>query len=437
MIINSIAIVLTILSILLVSTNVIRIRWYALMVYMVGLASVYSTTLLGYSVVGTDISRELQMSNFALANGWNLSLLDPSNTSFVVGWLVPRFSEFFSIAPQWVYKIILPMIFACTPVLLYLIFKKQFGELRAFYASMFFIMMPVFSLEIATIGKSMVAETLMALCFWIMFTDWRMLRKFLLMLLVALLTLWAHYTVGALLICYLLCILLIMLAVKAFKGWKLWARKAVSLWVIAVVVVVSIVGFSVYYSNVSEGLVVKATLGIGNLYKVLAKTSILYKVPTTGNESEVSMDFEAGTLTQTKGTTPEVEGLTIEELLVAQYARQTKGTNPFISIGMGKDFIEASMAGKVFRIIQYLTQLLIVVGAIWLLLNYKRYTFQAEFIAGIVGSFIMLACCVFLPLFASLINMTRNYHVALFFLAPMFVLGVDALCNTSKAISGK
>lgn len=424
MIVAYFSIIITILSILLITFNVIKVRWYSLVIYIIGLLAVYSTTLLGQSVVGTDISRELQMSNFALANGWDLSLIDPSNTSFVVGWLVPRLSIFFSIPPAWVYKSILPIIFAFTPVLLYLIFKKQFGELRAFYASTFFIIVPVFSLEIATIGKSMVAETLMALCLWVMFTDWRIWVKFISMLLLTLLTLWAHYTVGILLIAYLICILIVLLVVKIFKNWKLWARKVVPLWAIAVIVVVSLTGFTVYYNRVAGGLVTEATAGIGDLYKTVGKLLITNRALTsTTNIANTTVNI----------TTPINEtGLTEKEQIIARYLQTTKVINPFLDAGLGKDFMQASVYGKVFRIIQYLTQLLVIVGSIWLVFNYSKYKFNAEFLACIVGSFIMLAMCIFLPIFASLINMTRNYHVALFFLAPMFILGVDAISGIKR-----
>ena len=422
MIFSLLAIILTIPLILLVSLNIIKVRWYASIIYLIGLLAVWSTTTLGLSVVGTDISRELQMSNFAMANGWNLSLFDVSNSSFVVGWLIPQFSKLFEIPVVWIYKLILPMIFALTPVLLYYIFKKQIGELKAFYSSIFFIMVPVFSLEIATIGKSMVAETLMALCLWIMFTNWKSWKKFTGILVFTLLTLWAHYTVGILLVCYFIGILLIMLAAKIFKKWELWKKKAVPLWTLAVVIVISITGFTIYYSNVSQGLVFKATAGIGDMYNRLGNI-FLHNPPVINTSNTTSSEFSI---------IAQASNLTTEDLLMAQFVRQTQNKNPLLNLGMGKDFEQASVLGKIFRLIQYLTELLIMLGAVWLVFNYKKYNFQAEFIAGIASSFIMLAFCMFLPIFASLINMTRNYHMALFFLAPMFVLGVDTLCSTKK-----
>jgi uncharacterized membrane protein len=41
------------------------------------------------------------------------------------------------------------------------------------------------------------------------------------------------------------------------------------------------------------------------------------------------------------------------------------------------------------------------------------------------ASFVLLMFCIFVPKFSLIINMTRFYHVSLFFIAPMLVLGLD------------
>lgn len=463
MIISSISIILTILSILLITFKVIKVKWYPLVIYIVGLLVVYTTTLPGYGVVGTDISRELLMSNLAIQNGWNLTLFDVSNSSVVVGWFVPRLSEFLNIAPQWVYKVILPMIFACTPVLLYLVFRKQFvmpcsapvthsaalsldtvhsgspskhnltshlqeyhGSLKAFFAAIFFIIMPVYALEIGTIGKSMVAEALMALCLFTMFTNWRVYIKCISMVLLVLLTLWAHYTVGILFVCYFGGALVILLAIKMFRKWKLWNRKVIPLWVIAVILVVSSVGFWGYYSRVSSGMVWNAVANTGSAYNALVASYIIHPQGVDLKEAE-----ERALVLQKNPTATSEEKAQAEadrkEAGLRTLADNARDRDPLVGMGVGKDFIVASLSGKIFRVIQYLTQLLIVIGAFWLLFRYKRYNFSAEFIAFAVCSFAMLAACIAIPMFSTLINATRNYQIALFFLAPMFVLGCEAI----------
>lgn len=414
MIISYIAIIATILAIVLVSTKVIKERWYSSVIYLAALLNLWSTTLLGQSVVGIDISRELAMSNQALQNGWNWTgIYDVSNTSVLVGWAIPQFSKLFQIPVEWVYKLLLPMVFACTPSILFIIFRKQFDTLKAFYASIFFIIMPVFSLEIGAIGKSMVAETLMTCCFWAMFSNIKWWFKLPLMITFALLTLWTHYTVGVMLIFYLIAIVFILLIAKLFKNWQLWKQKVVSLWIPSVVVVFLIVGFAGYYSKASQGIVYNTVIRFGQQYTVLTNSFIKHPQEMPVSESITSNE-------------------TLKEIQLRELAVSARDLDPLTSIGLGKDFINASTLGKVFRVVQYLTQLLIVIGCFWLLFKYKQYNFSREFIAGIGASLLVLLFVVVVPMFSSLINATRNYQLSLFFLAPMFILGIDCLCQKSK-----
>jgi len=414
LIISIISIAFTVTAIIFVSTKVIKERWYGFTIYLVALFNLWSTTLLGQSVVGIDISRELAMSNQALQNGWNWTgIYDVSNTSVLVGWAIPQFSKFFQIPAEWTYKLFLPMIFACTPSILYIIFKKQIDTLKAFYASIFFIIMPVFSLEIGAIGKSMVAETLMACCFWTMFSNISSWKKLTLMTLFALLTLWTHYTVGIMLIFYLIVMIFVLLFTKLFKNWQLWKQRIVSIWIPIIVVIFLITGFAGYYSKASQGIVYNTVVRLGQQYTVLTNIFIKHEDLTSN-------------------TTGNIVGEKIKEAQLQELAVSARDLDPITSIGLGKDFVDSSIAGKLFRIVQYFTQLLIVIGCFWLLFKYKQYNFSAEFIAGIAASLLVLLFVVVVPMFSSLINATRNYQLSLFFLAPMFILGIDCLCQKLK-----
>jgi uncharacterized membrane protein len=397
MIYSIIAIALIIASILLVTFNVIKAKWYAWAIYFAGLFTAYSTTMPGFSVVGTDISRELLMSNLAFQNGWDLSRYDPSNTSVVVGWMIPQLSKLTTIEPVWIYKVFLPVIFALTPVFLYFIFRKMIGELKAFYASMFFIIVPVFALEIATIGKSMVAEPLMALTLLVMFTDWKQKYRFLVMLPLVILTLWAHYTVGILLCMYLGGIVFVQFFIR--KWWKssLYWRYLVS------IIVVGATFFWAYYSQVAQGLVWTSSTGIFHYNFSQSLTEIKQSVT---NSENVSKTVQAYSL---------------------------------IKSAFGLDIGQLTWSGIAFRLVQVLTQVLVVVGFLWMLFKSKFakngilfYRFKAEYVAGCFVAFALLGLCVIVPTFASLINATRQYHMALLFLSPCFVLAFDAVENGWK-----
>jgi len=358
---------------------------------------VYSTTMIGLSVVGSDISRELLMSRMALQNGWDLTIIDPSNTSFVIGLLVPFLTWALHIGAEWVYKVVLPMIYALTPVILYLVFRKMIGDLKAFYASMFFIMMPVFSLEIPTIGKSMVAEPLMASTLWVMFTDWKLRWKFPAVLVLVLLVIWAHYTIGLLFTGFFIVILVAGIVAKLIPKWRLFKGWAFPSWAVLTVIVVALGSFVIYYSKVGSGLLTYYVGEIGGYYANPAAITSNDVMTHTINSSQL---LQAGT---------------------------------------GLDFFSVGWSGKLFRIVQYFTQFLVVAGCAWIIFKYniakngvRLYRFPPEFIACMGGGLAILGACVCIPYFGSLINPTRYYHVALFFLAPCFIVAFDAIVYLFK-----
>jgi uncharacterized membrane protein len=100
---------------------------------------------------------------------------------------------------------------------------------------------------------------------------------------------------------------------------------------------------------------------------------------------------------------------------------------PLVQTALGLDFPSASTQGKGFRIFQYITQLFIIVGFIRLVFKPRKLRFTAEYIAFTVVSALLLLACIFLPWFSSVFNVTRFYHIALFLLAPLCILGGEAI----------
>jgi len=83
--------------------------------------------------------------------------------------------------------------------------------------------------------------------------------------------------------------------------------------------------------------------------------------------------------------------------------------------------------GKVFRVFQYITELLLVVGFLRLVFKPRRLRFITEYIAFSVINVVLLATSLFIPYFADPLNITRMYHIALITLAPFCILGGEAV----------
>jgi len=97
---------------------------------------------------------------------------------------------------------------------------------------------------------------------------------------------------------------------------------------------------------------------------------------------------------------------------------------PVIQTALGLDFLKATVEGKVFRIFQILTEVFIAVGFIGMVVRYrKEKRFPLEYMALCGAGIILLLACIILPDFSRLINMTRFYHLTLYFIAPLVVVG--------------
>ena len=128
-------------------------------------------------MVGSDIHREFYYAVLNTKQSWDLTMLDANNTSVVIGLIAPWVSKLFHLDMIWVFKIVLPMFLAGVPLVLFATFKKMFGDKRAFFAAMFFMIVPVFSMEMAQIAKTMIAELFLALMVYFMVTDWKWYYK--------------------------------------------------------------------------------------------------------------------------------------------------------------------------------------------------------------------------------------------------------------------
>jgi uncharacterized membrane protein len=399
-----------------IGLNKIKASDYGIWIYGLGLAMLWQTSMLGRYVVGSDIHGELWASTVALQNGWNPLWREANNTSIVVGLIVPWISRLTALNLIMVYKLVLPAIFALAPLILFWAFRKQMPVKGAFFAAMFFIIMPVFTLEITAIGKSMVAEVFLALMVYSLVTPWRLKWKVPAVLGSVIMAMFCHYTVGIMAIGYLLGILIFRSVTSPMKFWKVWQSSKFPHWALALCFAAALfIGF-IYYDTVGDGYIVGMVKHIGNTYKILAQR-LFDKVGMLGIVSPSSSLSPPPLPSSPLPSAPSVR-------LYPSYLE----TQPLlVQAGIGLDFVKSSLLGKIFRIVQYATEFLIVVGFFNVLIAWKRYKFTSEFMAGIATSFVLLLFCIFIPAFASLINMTRDYHMSLFFLAPMFVLGCEAI----------
>jgi uncharacterized membrane protein len=398
---------------ILVAKDKIKGKELYFYLYAIALGLVWQTTMMGQDVVGSDIHTELYYARFNQEHFWDISYPDSSNTSFVVGILSPMIATILKWDMVWVFKIILPLFLACVPIILFQMYKGIFGEKRAYFASIFFMIIPVYSMEIAQIAKSMVAEACLAVVFYALVNNWKQWIKFIMVTIFLGLAILAHYTVGIVGICFLLGLFIFRLITDRWS-WRLVSNRKTNLWVIAVSLVISVAIFWGYHGYAANGSAVRSVKDIVSVYAPVVNTEMI-----TVNQTHEDVKIEK--------IEPD-----IPKSLTASLPDRMNKAPMLVKVGTGFDFMEMPIEGKVFRLIQYLTQLMIIVGVLWVVFAYKKHNYPAEYV-GLVGcACILLAVSIVIPSVSEIVNMSRVLHYALFAVAPMFVVGTEYISNRIK-----
>jgi len=374
----------------LVAKDKIKGKELYLFVYALALSLVWQTTMMGLDVVGSDIHDEIYWARYDLTHSWDITGHSASNTSFVIGALAPFLSKLFHCDIVWIFKIVFPLFLAGVPLILFKMYKGIFGEKRAYYASIFFMIIPVYSMEIAQIAKSMVAELFLAIMFYALVSNWRQWVKGLVIVICLSLAILAHYTVGIIGLCFLLGIFIFRLVTNWWK-WRLVQNKKTNLLVLGLSLVICVGVFFAYHGQAANGMAVRSVNEV--VINNLPQQNVQNNVQLSDNQSKLMERIEQ--------------------------------SPTLVKLGIGADFVNMPIEGKVFRIVQYLTELLIIIGVLWLIFDYKKHNYPAEYVGFVGAAGVLLIMCIFIPNISMIINMTRFYHYALFALAPMFVVGTE------------
>lgn len=363
-----------------------------ILIYVVSLGLLYLTSMQGFYLVGSDIHSEYYIAS-RMYNGWDINYPHLYNASISTTLIAPFISKFLSIDLIVVFKMIYPALFALVPVILYFVYRKAIGSVKAVFAVLFFIAVPVFFLEMPQLPRQQLAEVFLCIVILLMVIDIEY-KTMLIAPCVALIVM-LHYTVGLLAIALLLGMFLVK-AVNSKLRLKFIGDSKISYRGIIITLTIGITLAAVWGMNVADNMPIRA---INNIFNV-------------GHVSTASTISAAS------------DSVTAPDVTVAAKA------DNLIMTAVGLDiFNGTSVWGKIFRVVQWITQLLVILGCFRLLFRYKKYRFSSEFTSGIAASCILLLMCLTVFGFSRLLGMTRFYHVSLIFLAPIFVLGGDLVCS--------
>lgn len=368
---------------------------YPWLIYFIALGVLLLNSLPTNYVVGTDIHLEYYFAQLALKNGWDSSIDHPVDAALGVNILAPMLSRLLGIPLVWVFKAIFPALFALVPVILYLIYSRYWSKRDAFLSALFFISVPTFIMELPGITRQQIAEVFLALFFLVMLRNLPGKVKYPMMLVLAAGVIVSHYSSGVV----LLLILGLYLLFRA--GLSIFLRKEIQqVWTAAALLLVVASGAVVYFGWAGGGTPLRY---MGHLIPIEETQVGPYKIGR----------MPANTILAVSG-----------ELVVADVSGVVPQYDSLMRVAVGLDFADATSWGKAFRIIQYITQALVLVGFLFMLIRRKA---NQQYLLLTMASAAILGLCLMFSIFAAILNATRWYHLALFFLAPMPILVFTAL----------
>jgi uncharacterized membrane protein len=434
----------------LIAIDKIQARHYPMYIFGLALALIWQTSMIGTYFVGVDIHSEYMVVLRTIENGWDVNWGNIGNTSAVLTWLTPFLAKL-GFNPIWQFKVLYPFICAFVPVILYFAYKNLFGEKRAYFGALFFMMMPMFTMEAVSMVKTQVAYVFVAGIVWVFTAEMTGWRKAVLVLCFAVGTIMSHYTVGIMTSLFLLGVLLVLAMTNWWKLRDWLGKRTIPIRWLSLAVLLVGVFFYIWFANIGNGGMINQVKSIfGGVYINMSQINLLVETPTYSSTTKVvasdneTVTFETGGIKETitkeelpeKGTEQMVKAWTGDAQDYTQPVRQSTYFDrqpKLVRAAIGMDFIDVSGWGKVFRIFQYLTELMLIVGFVVVFWKRKEYSLTAEYKAGILGCFTLLGSAIFLPYFTVMtVTTTRLYAYTLFYISPLLVLGIERVLLVRK-----
>lgn len=444
------AILLTIVAVF--NINLVKpYRWdnqwvTVLLIYIGGVILIYQTSLLTNNLVGSDIHLEYYYAQFSVLNGFsNISTSAYINICLPITILVPMYSVLSGIEVMWVFKIVQPLVLAILPVILYKIFKLQFGRFVGILSVIFFVTLPFFTMDIVQLIRQQYAMIFFGLVTLVLMgrrTD--MFTKVSLGSIFGIGVVVSHYGVGVGFMGYMIAGVIVILLLKIPVIQRLGKRvtkqeipvdiklstwKSVIVWVVVTIVCVG--GGLTYYKLVGSSVGINyaaytpVLIGQRTVNNMVTVTTT--KPKTVSNTTVVD-----GQQVITKTVIPSQTSVTLsnEWQKFFDVARR----EPLLRTAVGFDFMEASTLGKIWRVLLLFVELCIIVGLSKLFFR-PMPRIRTEYFVFIISSVFIVIGLYTLPTNGFGLGAVRVLIITLMFLSPFFIFGLESIAKFVAKIS--
>jgi len=370
-------------------TQKISENLYPLIVIVISLSILFHSSLISKYLVGFGSDAHVEHFIFQrVKNDAHWSANNPYNEvglgrlhSMLSITVLPTFySNLLNIDSTWVFKIIFPFIFSFVPLCLYQIWQEYVGKKYALASTFLFIAQETFYTEMLGLNRQMIAELFFVLLLFILIKKIKNKEKFLCFAVFSFALVTSHYGLAELFLFFIVFIPISSFALKRIS-------KNVNLLMVAFFFTTMFTWY-IYTSNKS---VFDSTLTYGE-----------YVYNQLGNF------FNPASRGQTV-----LQGLGLES--------------------------PPTVWNAISRAFAYATETLIIIGFIGLITKRVKPKFDRDFYIFTLIAICFLGALILVPGLAKTMNMTRFYHLLLFFLAPFCPLGAEVIVgaiNKQKKLVG-
>jgi len=366
-------------AIAVISKKLLPPRLYPFCIFVIVISLLYHSSLISNNLIhfGSDVPGEYFAFKIVERDA-HWSSINPYLGDSSVGrtyamlsvTILPSiYSSLLNLNPVWVFKALTPIIFSLVPLGLYNVWSKFAGSKYAFISAFFFMAYQTFYTEMLGLNKQMIGGLFFVLLLLVILNKkMKPIHKTACFLIFSFALVVSHYALAEIFL-FLISLAIIPLIIVKKPSRNITLTMILSFFVIM---------FSWYIFTSSSS----------------AFNSFL--------------DF----------------GQHVYNQLNEFFNPQSRGTEVLRGLGLETP---PTVWNTISRAFAYLTELFILVGFIGLIMKRTKIRLEKEYFMLIVIAMAFLGALILVPGLASTMNMTRFYHILLFFIAPLCVIGAEVL----------
>jgi uncharacterized membrane protein len=399
------------------------ISWF---VFILSLSILLMTSLRGWDIVGHDIEREFRVYSLTQQYAhWDIGLdKDPYNACLSITILPQVLSSFLGISGLIVFKIVLQIMFAACPVVIYILVRRYASKLTALTGTMLFICYPTFINDSAMLTRQGIAYLFFALALFILSNTTQRARYKILFLLCGLGAILSHYSTAYMFVALFAVAVISKFILRRFIKKQSYRRTVLSPLYASLLFLMTFTWYA-QITGTSDGLII-------TLQKSLTNIPQLFSDDNKSADTSTALLFAGG----------KSQADLYQSYLT--HSERTNGTNsqdmpsligdamPLTPLGFAaqKIGIQAEIISILRQNFARVLQVLAVAGVIFAthrLLRRHKKTLRPDFICLGLAGIALLALMVVLPVLSINYGLLRAFQQTLIFLIVPIALLLAAV----------